>query len=676
MKKARIITKDYDLSLARQLAETMNLSLPIAKLLLTRNIRQESQARFFLNPNRSSLHNPFLLTDMDKAVDLIGQVIKKQGQICIYGDYDVDGITSTSLLYLFFQEIGARVTYYLPDRMKEGYGLNEKAIRQIADRGIDLVITVDTGISAVKEVALAKQLGLKVVVTDHHECQAILPPADAVVDPKRPDDPYPFKQIAGVGVAFKLITALSQFMKKNIDPFKYLDLVAIGTVSDLMPLMDENRVFVKEALAKMKETQNQGLKALLQVAEVDQVTSGAIGFRLGPRLNAAGRMGDAQRGVELFTTRDAQRAMELALELNEENKNRQDIESKIVEEALAQIEASKDTSKVLVVAGQGWHHGVIGIVASRILDRFYRPVIVLAVEGDQAVGSARSVEGFNLFEALVACQDLFIKFGGHEMAAGMTLARDKIDQLRQRINAYAEEVLTAEILTPREKIDFKVDLSEISIPMIEELHQLAPYGIGNPEPKFLLEGHLAEIRQMGKENQHLRLALTEDQGKIDGVAFFEGQEADRLYPDFPVQVTGHLQINEWNGIRKPQLMISYFSQENDIYEFAVNLYHQLKALDRHPNLRGKRLDRKGYKQIYVRLRSLVKEGSSQLSWQDLPRVFECKTKEELGVLIVALAIFEELDLCPQVWTRQGINLALTKGLKVDLEQSKIYQSLL
>lgn len=674
MKKAKIITKNYDLSMAKQLAEKLHVSLPIAKLLLTRKMEDVETAKRFLRPSRAEIHDPFLLTDMAKAVELIADAVDGEKNICIYGDYDVDGITATSLTYLYLQEIGAKIRYYLPDRMKDGYGLNEGAVRMLAEQGVDVIITVDTGISAVKEVALAKELGMKVVVTDHHECQAVLPPADAVIDPKRPGDCYPFKQIAGVGVAFKLICALTTYMKKEVNPFRYLELVAVGTISDLMPLIDENRVFVKEALEKMKHSENQGLKALIEIAEVeeDKISSGTIGFRIGPRLNAAGRMGDASRGVELFLASDKDKARQLAVELNQENQNRKDMENRIVEEALAKIKKQGEISDILVVAGENWHHGVIGIVASRLLERFYRPVIVLAIEGDKAVGSARSVEGFNLFEALSSCGDLFLKFGGHEMAAGMTLPTEKIEELNQRVNHYAKPILTPEILTPRETVDFKVEVSEITIPLIQELYALAPYGVGNPEPKFLVESRLAEVRQMGKENQHLRLGLAAERSQMEAVAFFEGEEAKRLYGEFPIRATGNIQINEWRGIQKPQMMLSYFSQEEAIAEFAISLYQSLKADVLTYRKHYLPPDRESCKQIYLRLRQLTKEENTKIGWQNFPAVFRLTKKNDLAELIAGLAVFEELAICNQTWTEQGFSFALADGKKVDLEQSRIY----
>ncbi len=684
MKKARIITKEYDLNQAKQLAEELKVSLLIAKLLLTRQIADAEAARRFLQPQREELYDPLLLADMERAVDLILTAVEEQDGICIYGDYDVDGITATSILYLFLKAIGGAVQYYLPDRMRDGYGLNEGAVRELAGRGIRLLVTVDTGISAVREVALAKELGLTVVVTDHHECQELLPAADAVIDPKRPDDSYPFKQIAGAGVAFKLICALTDRLRSTgaktdrlPDPFDYIELAALGTVSDLMPLIDENRIFVKEALQRMKKTENQGLKALLAAAEIepDKVSSGAMAFRLGPRLNAAGRMGDASRGVELFIADNPERAAALAQELNEENKRRQETENRITEEALAKIAESGDQSKILVVAGEGWHHGVIGIVASRLLERFYRPVIVLAMEGEKAVGSARSVAGFNLFEALCSCKDLFSKFGGHEMAAGMTLPVKDIDEFRQRLNEYAEDKLTEELLTPMESVDFVVELPEVSLSLLEEMELLAPYGQGNPEPKFLIESHLAEIRQMGKENQHLRLGLRRGRTIVDGVAFFEGQEAERLSADFEVKAAGSFQINEWNGIKKPQLMLSYFSQEESIGGFALDLHRALQREDRAvwPYAAPERAE---YKRIYLQLRRLAAEGKCEVSWRDFPFYFGQKKKQELAGTLAGLAVFEELGLCWQSWTERGFSFELTAGKKTELEQSRIYRRLM
>lgn len=680
MKKARIITKQYDEKLAEQLARELSVSLPVAKLLLTRNLNDRDSAMRFLHPELSGMHNPFELKDMDKAVSIVLAAIERQDKICIYGDYDVDGITATSVLYLFLKKMGAQVSYFLPDRMKDGYGLNERAIREIADKGTQLIITVDTGISAVKEVKLAKELGMKIVVTDHHECQEKIPVADAVIDPKRPDDTYPFKQIAGVGVAFKLITAISRTVKDNpqfpeINTMDYIELVAIGTVSDLMPLVEENRIILKEALPKMADSSNLGLRALLNVAEVEKISAGMIGFRIGPRLNAAGRMGDASRGVRLFLSQEEEEAKQIAEELNSENKKRQEMENVIVEEALSEIAGRENLDKILVVSGKGWHHGVIGIVASRLLERFYRPVIVLADEGEHAVGSGRSVEGFNLFAALQQCQDLFVKFGGHEMAAGLTIPSDKIEELRRRINQYAEATLTDEILTPLEKVDFQVNVSEVDIPFIEEVQMLAPYGVGNPEPKFFVEARLSEIRKMGKENQHLRLGLADIAGQMDGVAFFGGEDADSLYSDFSVQVTGNVQINEWRGMKKPQMMLSYYTQAESIGRFALECKRQIDEGETQ-HLSTRDFGRQDCKELYIRLRQLDKAKRNELSWQEMPGAVGKMRKQDFATAIAALAIFEELEICRVKWKKQGIVFELAEGKKVDLEQSALYAKLI
>lgn len=678
MKNVNIITKQYDEQNAKQLAKELKVSLLVAKLLLTRNITTVEKAKTFLSDGLEELNDPFLLKDMEKAVDIILNSIEKKEKLCIYGDYDVDGITATSLLLLFFRKMGVDIMYHLPHRIRDGYGLNERAIRELKEKKVDLIITVDTGISAVKEVALAKELGLKIVVTDHHECQEIIPSADAVVDPKRPDDDYPFKEIAGVGVAFKLICAIAEKGKKRknlpqIDVFEFIELVGIGTVSDLMPLVGENRILVREALAGMAKTKNHGLKALLEVAEVDltKVNSTSIGFRIGPRLNAAGRMGDAARGVELFTDENPDRAILLATELNEENRKRQETENKILEEAFLQLSQSEEMDKVLVIAGEGWHHGVVGIVASRILEKYYRPVIVLAIEGDKATGSARSVEGFNLFEALVSCQDLFTKFGGHEMAAGMTLPTDKIDEFRKKINEYAKEKLTPEILTRREKVDFEVEISDLTVPFIEELQMLEPYGVGNPEPKFLIESHLSEIKQMGKESQHLRLGLTDRLAFVDGVAFYEGHEAEKLSLDFPITATGNAQINEWNGRRKPQVMLSYFSQEKSIYQFCDRIFQTLKKGKPCEFLTGG-IDRDSLKKLFIALKKNMNGNELELSWPTILSFFGKRKKEELAEIMIGMAIFEELGICRMKRSEQLLMISLVEGMRVELEKSNIY----
>ena len=368
----------------------------------------------FLNPDYSRLYNPFLLKDMDKAVNRILSALENKEKIIIYGDYDVDGITSTSILFLFLKENGAIVDYYIPNRMEEGYGLNLEAINKIKDKGTDLIITVDTGITAVNEVALAKELGMDVIITDHHECQAEVPQAYAVIDPKQEDCSYPFKLLAGVGVSFKLIQALAKKLNNENSICKYMDIVSVGTVADIVPLIDENRILVKKGFEDIPNTQNIGLDALLKVSgyKGGPVTTGLIGFALGPRLNASGRIGDAKRGIELLITNDKEKAKMIADELNEENKNRQAMEQEIFNEAISLIEKEFDikNTKVIVIAGEGWHQGVIGIVASKIVEKYYRPTILLTIEDGIAKGSARSVEGFNIFEALCESSQFLTKF--------------------------------------------------------------------------------------------------------------------------------------------------------------------------------------------------------------------------------------------------------------------------
>lgn len=674
IKMKRIILRQFNPLQAEQLAEQLQVSLPIAKLLLIRGISEKNEARKFLHPGREGIHSPFLLKGMEAAVSIIFNSIEKGENICIYGDYDVDGVTATSLLYLYLQDLGVKISYYLPNRHEEGYGLNAEAIQKIADSGTNLIITVDTGISAVEEVKLAKELGMKIIVTDHHECQEIIPEADALIDPKQPGDHYPFSGIAGVGVAFKLICALSERLQKG-DPFRLLELVAIGTVSDLMPLVDENRIFVKEGLQKMKTPELHGTVALMEVASIspDSVSSSTIGFQIGPRINAAGRMGDASRAVELFLAREKTKAKEMAEILQAENAKRQDAENSIIEEVLAQISLQKlEEDKVLVVAGENWQQGVVGIVASRILERYYRPIILLSIQGDLATGSGRSVEGFNLFEALQSCKELFVKFGGHEMAAGMTLPKDKISEFRERLNRYSEAVLTEEILIPKEEVDFVMEPAEMKTALIEEMTLLAPFGIGNPEPRIMIESPLSDITRMGNEKQHLRLGFAKEDAYIEGVAFKHGWMAETLSSGFPVLATGSLQINEWRGIRKPQILLRYISQSQRLFDFTEKILARIKEEPESWQYGG--LSREEMKAIFFIWKKNWLEHKTKISWEAVPTLFG-KQKAELAKMIAASAVLEELNIARFDWSNWGVQFQMDMDIKTDLNSSKLFLQL-
>lgn len=557
-----------DDALASSLAEEMSVSLLVAKLLVQRGIQSADEAKRFLYEGIEGFHDPFLLDGMQAAVERIKQAIESGERILVYGDYDADGVTSTALMSWLLRGLGANFDCYIPHRVREGYGLNCEAIKLAHEQGVSLIVTVDTGVSAVAEIAYIQELGMDVIVTDHHEPPAVLPEPLALINPKKPTCPYPFKGLAGVGVAFKLAHALLGRV-----PQELLQYAAIGTVADLMPLKGENRILVKLGLEQMRTTTSPGLNSLLQVCRVEKkdVSAGHIGFGIGPRLNASGRLESADAAVKLLTTEDADEATQLADTLDALNIERQQIVEDLTELAVAQVEAmriqtqgdiAEELPRVLVLAGEDWNVGVVGIVASRIVERYYRPTIVLSInpEKGSAKGSARSIAGFDMYEALTSCASLFDHFGGHAAAAGMSLSAELIEELRSQLNVFAAERLTPEQLIPQLTADIACSLADVPLACIEELALLAPYGMGNPTPKFVFkELQITDIRTMGKESQHLKLALTQAQEEIscaiEGVAFSKGSLSPWMTVGASVEALAELSVNEWNGVRKPQLLL-------------------------------------------------------------------------------------------------------------------------
>lgn len=546
---------------AVRLAAELAVHPLVARLLAVRGLERAEDARRFLFGGAELFHDPFLLKGMSDAVERIRRALREGEKIRIYGDYDADGISSTALMIFLMKRLGADFDTYIPHRIHEGYGLNRDALDQAAAAGVKLIVTVDNGISAKDEIAYAAQLGMDVVVTDHHEPPLELPEAAvALVNPKQPDCPYPCKELAGVGVAFKLAHALLGEL-----PREWLEIAAIGTVADLMSLVDENRVIVKLGLEQMKHTTNLGLRALLDVAGVEPgaVNEGHIGFSLAPRINASGRLQHANLAVRLLTTENEQEAELLALDLDALNRDRQKIVEDMMKEALALLEGrDMDGQRVIVVAREGWNVGVAGIVASKLLERFYRPAIVFAVDGKTglAKGSARSIAGFDIHQALTACSGLLEHFGGHQAAAGLTLQASRIPELEGSLARLAEEWLSQGDLTPVIQADLACSLSETTLPCIEQLSALAPFGSGNPSPRFVFSKlRIAGKRTMGKDRQHLKLTLESGEAEaacsMEAVSFNCGSAADQLAPASCLDVVGELSVNVWNGSRKPQILI-------------------------------------------------------------------------------------------------------------------------
>jgi single-stranded-DNA-specific exonuclease len=546
----------HDPQFLEQLAVELGVSPVIAGMLLRRGLTDPEAASRFLHPERSGFYDPFLMKDMEKAVDRIRQAIANRERIMVYGDYDADGATSTSLMYLALRKAGGQVEYYIPDRFEEGYGLNGPAILQAKERGFDLIVTVDNGISAVEEVRLARNLGLDLIVTDHHTPPQVLPEAYAILNPKQPDCGYPDKMLAGVGVAFKLAQALLGEL-----PEEFLDLAAIGTIADLAPLLDENRLLAIYGLQRINRSPQVGIKALIEVSGLSgkDITAGHIGFSFGPRINASGRLDSAAYAVELLITEDEERARELADFLNQRNQERQEISGQIFEEAVVEIEAHPEmlTGRVLVVAKEGWNAGVIGIVASRLVEKYYRPTLMISITDGMGKGSARSIDGFHLYDAMAECRDLFDHFGGHKMAAGFSLAADRIDELRDRLNRTASEVLTTQDMIPKIEIDAELELSEVSMEFVREVEGLAPFGFGNPGPRFQLNGlTLERCRRVGQDGAHLQLVVRRGAAQLGGIAFQRGEEADLINEWQRLDLVGELNINEWNGKQSLQIQLS------------------------------------------------------------------------------------------------------------------------
>ncbi|MGF7045932.1 single-stranded-DNA-specific exonuclease [Paenibacillus sp. DS2015] len=554
-----------------ELSEAMSLSPLLASLLVNRGINTVEEATLFLKGSMEDLHDPFLMLGMTEAVPRIQKAIESEEHILIYGDYDADGVSSTSLMILLMRHLGASFDIYIPHRSNEGYGLHNHALDWANQQGVSLLITVDTGISAVDQIAYANSLGIDVIVTDHHEPPAILPDAYALINPKLPGCGYPFKALAGVGVAYKLSQALL-----GTPPSDWTELVAIGTIADLMPLTGENRILVRHGLDSMRSTSFPGIQALLEVSAIvkESVTSTNVAFGMAPRINASGRLDHAGRAVALLTTEDASEALRLAHELDDLNKQRQQVVENIVQEALVQLEDKiheRGVPSVIVLAGVGWNVGVVGIVASKILERYYRPVIILGIDEETGMckGSARSIPNLDIYKALTSCSQLMDHYGGHPAAAGMSLHRDQLADFEAALDLFAEEILTPDDLIPVTKADGEWKLTDLPLAVIEGMKLLEPFGMANPVPRFVIRGlNLQETRTMGRENKHLKLTMQQGNSKLEAVAFGQGELAQVLTLGVTLDVIGELSINEWNGNRKLQLMLHDFSiPERQVFDY-------------------------------------------------------------------------------------------------------------
>ena len=541
----------------KRIQDEYKMNYLLARILVNRGITKNEDIRLFLSPTRKDFYNPYLMPDMEKAVERIEEAIKNKEKVMIYGDYDVDGITSVTVLKSFLQERGLEIDEYIPNRLDEGYGLNKPAIEKIANEKYTLMITVDCGISAIEEVEFANSLGLEVIITDHHEPGEELPNAIAVVDAKRKDNKYPFRNLAGVGVVFKLIQAISQ--KLNLEEkeyLKYLDIVCIGTISDIVPLVDENRVIVKLGLKLVEQTRNIGLKTILQLSGYQKVDSSTISFGIAPRINACGRMGHQEEALKLFLSKDIDEVNRLAQKLNEYNTKRQEKEKKIFTEAIEKIEKEGiDKNNIMVIDGENWHHGVIGIVASKITEMYFKPSILLCFEGEEGKGSGRSIPGFDLHEVLTRCNNYLEKFGGHSMAIGLSVNKNSLEELRKQLDEIAKEKQINKIV-PILKIDAEVSLDNINKEIIESLKELEPFGEENKTPLFVFKNLKIDSIRALSEGKHLKLTLRQDNRNIiNAMGFNQGYLTEEYRIGDKVDVVGTLEINKFNGEENMQILL-------------------------------------------------------------------------------------------------------------------------
>lgn len=715
-------SEDSD-SAIRKICEVNKLSPITAKLLYNRGYSSPEMVKKFLCNETTTLYDPFLMADMEKAVARIKKAIDENEKIVIYGDYDVDGVTAVSSLYLYLSEKGANVTYYIPSRSGEGYGVSMSAVERLAKDGVKLIITVDTGITACEETDFALSLGVDVVVTDHHECREILPNACAVVNPHRPNCPYPFKELAGVGVVFKLLCAFESRLAEERDEnrlngirkiFKeYADLAAIGTIADVMPIVDENRLIVMYGLEKIENTERLGLSALIEAssnysstesassaakpvqAKKRKITSSYIGFGIAPRLNAAGRISSASKAVELFLTTSKERADALAFELCDINRQRQVEENRIAEQVYKKIEQEFDfeNGRVIVLDDDGWQQGIIGIVSSRITEKFGLPSILISFDGatrgfpgddDIGKGSGRSIKGLNLVEALGYCSDCLVKYGGHELAAGLTVERSHLEEFKERINEFARKNISEEMMNIHLDADCELEIKDITLETATEIGLLEPFGTANPVPTFILSDVRIERIFSISSGKHTKLILSGD-GKTVSALYF-GMSPQRLgYSEGDrVDVFCNIDINEYQNVRSVQLLVkdmkisSAFevTLKNEIYR-----YEYIRGGGSFDDAENVIPTRDDFAALYNVLRREYRLGHDTLNEKILLSMLRGDSCPNGNIgyikMKIIMSIFRELNVCGIEETDDGYYRfeIYFKTDKVNLEKSYILKKL-
>lgn len=665
----------------REMAQKLGRSELFSVLLYNRGYRTAEDALHFLRFEETDLHDPFLLADMDKAVQRLMCAIDRGERICIYGDYDVDGVTSVSMLYLYLRELGADVTMKIPKREGEGYGVSCNAVKMLAEDGVKLIITVDTGITAVAEVEYAKSVGVDFVVTDHHECRSELPCACAVVNPHRPDCMYPFKELAGVGVVFKLVCACEmKRCRENgnsvIDGIRrvcvdYADLAALGTIADVMPIVDENRLIVSMGLKLMEDSPRPGLEALIEAssskksiddsAKKKKITSGFIGFGIAPRINAAGRISDAAIAVRMLLAQKGEEADGYAEELCSINRQRQIEENRIAEQAYEMIDdiADLDSNPVIVLDSNEWQQGIIGIVSSKITERYGLPSILVSFAGsagseetafDDGKGSGRSIKGLNLVEALGYCEDLLVKYGGHELAAGLTVKRGDLDDFRERINAYAREHLTEEAFKIKLDADCELQMADVNIKFAKELQYLEPYGTGNATPLFVMKDVTVKRIAYTKGKDHSRLYLEKDGISINAMYFGIGEGMLGFDSGDVIDLLFNIDINDYKNVQSAQMIIrdarpaeSYTKK----LEADKRRYCEVKDGAKYSYADGFIPDRDDCSRVYTFLRKEYRSGNSLTDTKSVLRALNEDGGREINYvkLKYIFEIFNELQIC-------------------------------
>lgn len=674
MSRKKWITAHIDKEIAAQVAENHSLDPFTALIVVSRGITEYEDIEEFFDSD-FSFCDPYLIADMEKAVDRINLALEKGERICVFGDYDADGVTATALMYSYLSKQGADVMYYIPDRVTEGYGMNCPAIDKLHEQGVKLIVTVDNGISAIEEIDYANSLGIETVVTDHHQIGETLPNAVAVIDPHREDCNVHFKDWAGVGVAFKVVCALEKGSYTEILN-DYADIIAVGTVADVVDLKDENRAIVKYGVAKINSNPCNGINALRQVAGVGERNLNAVGvtFSLAPRINAAGRMESASTALKLLLSDNLIDALEIAEKVDDCNRQRHVSENEIMEAALRHIESNEKLkhSRVIVVCGENWHHGVIGIVAARITEKYGKPSIVITFDGDEGTGSARSIEGFSVYDAIKSCGEYLTHFGGHTMAAGLGIRRENVGVFFNKINEYANSVPEA---VPTLLIDCKLNPAYINASLVETLESLEPFGAGNPQPLFGIFGvRLASIKPVGEGNRHLRLGFNK------GNTQFTAMKFSTTLGEFPfregdcVDLAVRIEKNEFRGEVKASVQIRDIRFSNIDED---NLFKSQSLYEKY--MRGDNLNSREAKfltptrDFLLGVYGILK---SYMTWDYDVETLLVRAKcpaERYCTMCVSLDVLCELGLIKR---ENGIIIFDGNGKKADLSHSEILKDLI